>query len=143
MSDQKLGFGERLKEERERLNMSQSEFAKAAGVSTVSQGYYEQGRRKPSSDYLAELLRLTVDAVYVLTGNRMGSNGNGVVHKEPLDALPIVVNLQEEYGAFNGEQLKTIVNYAFTHQVDEQGIRDFLDTMFVIAEKEKPNNSNN
>lgn len=142
MTTEENGIGERLKEERLKLEMNQAEFAKATGVSTVSQGYYEQNRRKPGSDYLAKLAELKVDLVYVLTGNSSPSGKKMDIYKEPTDALVTVVNLQDDYGRFSGEQLKTLIEYAYRYQVDEQGMRSFLDSAYVIAGAKKPNNSN-
>ena len=48
-----MGIGERLKEERERLGFSQTEFAAVAGASKNSQYNYEKGERSPDAAYLA------------------------------------------------------------------------------------------
>ena len=48
-----MGIGERLKEERERIGLSQTEFAAKAGASKNSQYNYEKGERSPDAAYLA------------------------------------------------------------------------------------------
>lgn len=63
-----MGIGERLKEERERLGFSQTEFAALAGASKNSQYNYEKGERSPDAPYLAAVAEKGVDILYVITG---------------------------------------------------------------------------
>ena len=63
-----VGIGERLKEERERLGFSQTEFAAVAGASKNSQYNYEKGERSPDAAYLAAVAEKGVDILYVVTG---------------------------------------------------------------------------
>jgi len=63
-------IGARLKEERVRLALNQSQFAEAVGVTKNSQSNYESGLRKPDSEYLAKAASISVDVLYVLTGKR-------------------------------------------------------------------------
>lgn len=65
-----MGIGDRLKEERERLGFSQTEFAAVAGASKNSQYNYEKGDRSPDADYLAAVAERGVDILYVVTGER-------------------------------------------------------------------------
>ncbi|WP_036662663.1 helix-turn-helix transcriptional regulator [Pandoraea sp. SD6-2] len=60
----------RLKEERERLGMSQQALADACGVGLRSQQNYEKGERSPDAQYLASLADTGADVLYVLTGKR-------------------------------------------------------------------------
>ena len=64
------GFGPRLREERERLGMTQRVFGDIGGVEPNAQGKYESGERTPRVDYLAALSVRGVDALYVLSGIR-------------------------------------------------------------------------
>lgn len=66
--DSKLG--ERLREERERLGLSQAEFAEKVGVHRNTQVRYESGKRQPDSDYMAQIQDLGVDAGYLIFGRR-------------------------------------------------------------------------
>jgi len=63
-------FGDRLKEERERLGLSQTAFAERAGTTRKTQFNYETNARRPDTDYVALAIEMGVDAAYVLTGNR-------------------------------------------------------------------------
>ena len=64
------GIGPRLREERERLGMTQRVFGDIGGVEPNAQGKYESGERTPRVDYLAALAVRGVDALYVLSGLR-------------------------------------------------------------------------
>lgn len=64
------GLGPRLREERERLGMTQRVFGDIGGVEPNAQGKYESGERTPRADYLAALADRGVDALYVLSGER-------------------------------------------------------------------------
>lgn len=65
--------GARLREERERLGLSQAELAMNLGQSRDSQGRYETGKRSPDWDYLDSLSGLGADVLYILTGERRSS----------------------------------------------------------------------
>ena len=69
-----LSFGERLLEERQRLGLTQVEFAKQGGVSRLAQLKYEHGEHMPSVEYLERLFRAKVDAIFLLTGRRLKSD---------------------------------------------------------------------
>ena len=63
-------FGERLKEERERLRLNQTAFGEIGGVKKQAQLNYEKGERNPDAEYLALIAMAGVDVAYVLTGAR-------------------------------------------------------------------------
>lgn len=62
------GFGFRLRQERERLGLTQRVFGDIGGVEPNAQGKYENGDRTPRLDYLAAVAAKGVDPLYVLTG---------------------------------------------------------------------------
>jgi len=64
------GIGTRLREERERLGLTQRVFGDIGGVEPNAQGKYESGERTPKADYLAAVAARGVDALYVLSGRR-------------------------------------------------------------------------
>jgi phage repressor protein C with HTH and peptisase S24 domain len=66
-------FGGRLKEERARLSMSQTELAAIGGVGKTTQINYEKDARSPDAAYLSALARAGVDVQYLLTGHRFGT----------------------------------------------------------------------
>ena len=63
-------FSQRLKEERERLKLSQTDFAEYCGVKKNAQIKYEKGERQPDSDYLQKAHKFGVDVSYLLTDIR-------------------------------------------------------------------------
>ncbi|MGE1153310.1 helix-turn-helix domain-containing protein [Pseudomonas sp. ICMP 460] len=63
------GIGSRLRQERERLGMSQKNFGEVGGVEANAQGKYESGGRAPKADYLSRVAERGVDVLYVLTGS--------------------------------------------------------------------------
>lgn len=64
------GIGERLREERERLRLSQAAFGEIGGVKANAQGKYESGERYPAADYLQAVAEIGVDVLFVVTGLR-------------------------------------------------------------------------
>lgn len=65
-----IEIGLRLKEERERLNFSQTAMAEIGGKKKLAQLKYEQGESSPTAAYLAAVGRVGVDVLYVITGER-------------------------------------------------------------------------
>ncbi len=61
-------FAIRLKQERRRLRMNQTEFASTGGVQKQAQFTYEKGLRYPDASYLAGIAEVGVDVLYLLTG---------------------------------------------------------------------------
>ncbi|MFP3343337.1 S24 family peptidase [Halomonas sp. SIMBA_159] len=61
---------DRLKIERQRLGLSQDEFARQAGVSKRAQANYESGERYPKTDYLETIHGFGVDTNFIVTGER-------------------------------------------------------------------------
>ncbi len=68
-----VSFFERLRDERQRLGLSQTELAEAGGVTKKTQGLYERGDRSPSADYLMAVSTVGMDLPYLLSGNRLVS----------------------------------------------------------------------
>ncbi|WP_368736271.1 helix-turn-helix domain-containing protein [Pseudomonas aeruginosa] len=64
------GTGERLREERDRLGMNQTDFGASLGVSRGTQKAYELGSSSPDIRYLYALQSIGVDVQYILTGRR-------------------------------------------------------------------------
>lgn len=60
----------RLKEERERLGLSQAEFAKMMGLHRNTVVRYESGDREPDSGFLARVGDIGVDPGYLLYGRK-------------------------------------------------------------------------
>ena len=63
-------IGTRLREERNRLGLTQPELAARAGVGKQAQLRYEAGERNPDTVYLAALAHAGADVLYIVTGQR-------------------------------------------------------------------------
>ena len=65
-----VNIGDRLKEERERLRMTQESFSVAGGAGKRAYIRYEQGERLPDAGFLAALSASGADVLYIVTGQR-------------------------------------------------------------------------
>lgn len=65
-----MSIGERIAEERKRLGITQSAFAKKLGISLSSQKRYETNERLPNIHYIGAISAVGVNAGYVMTGSR-------------------------------------------------------------------------
>ena len=63
--------GLRLREERNRLGISQTDFAEQAGVSRGSQVNYESGEREPDAAYYEAIAKLGASLTYIHEGERI------------------------------------------------------------------------
>lgn len=72
------GLGERLREERKRLGLSQADFGALGGVRANAQSKYESDERSPDTDYLSGIMSAGVDVLYVLTGKRTPVTADGL-----------------------------------------------------------------
>lgn len=68
-----VSFGERLREERVKAGLSQTEFGELAGVTKKTQMLYEADERVPDARYLIAAIGAHVDVQYILTGARQVS----------------------------------------------------------------------
>ena len=96
----------RLKEERERLKLTQAEIAERCGVSREIWGKYERGQAVPGGEVLFALAQIGADTQYILTGQRPG------------DSLP-------------NREAALVDNYRAT---DERGKRIIEQTAFLAAQ---------
>lgn len=83
------GFGLRLRQERERLGLNQTELASIGGVKRLAQSQYEKELSSPTVKYLAAVSAVGVDVQYALWGAR-----------PDMATLPLVEQSQIEIGAF-------------------------------------------
>ena len=110
-----VGIGERLKEERERLGFSQTEFAAVAGASKNSQYNYEKGDRSPDAAYLAAVAEKGVDILYVVTGVM----------------TPKVVE------GFTAAEDELVNQYRALPEADQAAVHRIVSAMWAMSAKEK------
>ena len=123
-----VSLGERLREERERLGMSQTQFGDLAQVTKKTQMLYEGDQRSPKADYLTAIASQGVDVQYVLTGNRSvpESQPLGLPVTEPRpDLSPVkMYDIEAAAGAgrsFEGEPVKSVLHFP-SSELAEQGL---------------------
>ena len=70
MKKDKISFlgAERLREERERIELRQEDAEEKFGISRVTWGKYERGDSTPGADVLTALAALGADTRYILEG---------------------------------------------------------------------------
>lgn len=69
-----LTFGERLREERERMGLTQTAMAEIGGVKRTTQHIYETDIRVPDLNYLTLVKDAGADLSYLVLGERQPSN---------------------------------------------------------------------
>ena len=104
---QMSGIGSRLRQERERLGLSQKAFGMIGGVEANAQGKYENGDRASKADYLSRVAERGVDVLYVLTGS-------------PTPTLMDNLSQVEE---------KVLVSYRVLQKEDQDAIRRLTTTL--------------
>ena len=65
-----MDIGARLREERERLEMTQEAFGRIGGVLKRALIRYEKNERMPDAAFLAAIAAAGADVLYILTGQR-------------------------------------------------------------------------
>ena len=105
------GIGSRLRQERERLGLSQKSFGEIGGVEANAQGKYENGDRAPKADYLSRVAARGVDVLYVLTGS-------------PTPTLIDNLSQIEE---------KVLISYRILHKEDQDAIRRLTTTLAELS----------
>jgi transcriptional regulator with XRE-family HTH domain len=90
-----MTIGERLKEERSRLGLSQTDLGAAGGVGKTTQINYEKGTGTPDAKYLAAVEVLGVDVLYVVTGQR-SSLGEQQLSNDDFEIVMHIRNLNDE-----------------------------------------------
>jgi len=80
-----MNLFERIKEERERLGHSQTEFAAVADASKHSQINWEKGETAPNATVLAAWAKIGVDVMYIVTGIRADAHTHLAMKQRSLE----------------------------------------------------------
>ena len=75
-------IGERLADERKRLNFTQKQVYEALGLGAASLSRYEQGKRTLDLIQAHDFAALGYDIHFVLTGNRLGASVSDLSEEE-------------------------------------------------------------
>ncbi|WP_085656124.1 helix-turn-helix domain-containing protein [Pseudomonas sp. B11(2017)] len=90
-----MTIGDRLKEERSRLGLSQTDLGAAGGVGKTTQINYEKGSGSPDAKYLAAAAELGVDVLYVVTGERKPTAA-GSISAQAAEFLEVYQRIDEQ-----------------------------------------------
>lgn len=90
-----MTIGARLKDERTRLRLSQTELALAAGVSKNTQINYEKDERTPDASYLIAIASVGVDVSFVLF-NKAEKTSVESLDKLELEIIGFLRGMSEE-----------------------------------------------
>ena len=109
-----MDIGTRLREERDRLGMTQEGFGQAGGVLKRALIRYEKGERMPDATFLAAIAAAGADVLYILTGQRSGVAAAAPVAAEPAAQLSRrALAVAQNYEATSEEGKKIIEAAAF------------------------------
>lgn len=126
-----MSFGDRLKEERKRLDKTQEQLAQQGNVTVQSYRKYESDKLMPSSKFLELIAGSGADIQFLVTGHR--SVNREVIYNEPTDALVHILQLQDEFGTFNAEQIKALIGHAWHNQAGIDDLREFIKSALIVA----------
>lgn len=101
-----MTIGDRLREERERLKLSQPNFAAIAGTTKQTLFSWESGKTAPDGFLLAAFAAAGVDVLYVVTGQR--SQGAAEVDLLPSDERVLV----DAYRRCNADARRNLIQTA-------------------------------
>lgn len=107
-------IGARIREERNRMALSQEAFGAIPGVTKQAQIKYEKDERHPDTLYLAAIAAAGADVLYILTGVRSGVAAAAPVAAEPAAQLSRrALAVAQNYEATSEEGKKIIEAAAF------------------------------
>ena len=123
-------LGERIKEERKRIHLTQAQLANEVGISDTYMGAIERGERSLTLDTLVKLAnRIGVTIDYLLTDFVDGSNESiidefkQIIDNQPLDRKVMALQvLRTIFGYFNNQNdgpFVLSVNYNIDNQTKE------------------------
>ena len=113
------GIGSRLRQERERLGLSQKSFGEIGGVEANAQGKYENGDRAPKADYLSRVAGRGVDVLFVLTGSPTPTLIDNLSHVEEKVLISYRVLQKEDQDAIR-RLTTTLAELSAPHPVKER-----------------------
>ena len=117
-------FGARLREERERLDLSQQHCADVAGVGLSTWKRWEKDQAMPS-DKMERLAAIGFDGDFLLTGNR--DRDRAKVSAE--EALMRVLDALEQLGlakTLTLDQLKPLIGFAFSDRSSVEELKEVI-----------------
>ena len=104
-------LGERIREERLRLNLTQAQLAEAVDISDTYMGAIERGERSLTLDTLVRLVnRLGVTVDYLLADSVIDSDANimeqfkQIIDNQPMDRKQMAINVLRRIFSYFGQE---------------------------------------
>ena len=113
-------IGKRLKEERNKLGLYQSDIAERCGVSREQWGKYERGENKPSSEKLFSFQKAGIDIDYVMHG----------VHAD-------ITRPSENLPEYTAEEAELLTLFRQLSAADRHVLKRQAQMLLAVAEQEK------
>lgn len=110
-------IGERLREERERLELTQPAFAEAAGAKKRTLIDWEKGVSSPTAVQLSALAEIGADVLYILTGQRSAHH----IRPHP---LPGVAEPTTNYVVLSRDEAALLDNYRHSPPEARRAIKE-------------------
>ena len=120
------GFGHRLRDERERLGLSQTALASVAGIKRLAQSQYEKESSSPSVRYLAAIAPTGINLDYVVFGRITGEERLTEEEKYRIEAeafQAVEVFVQNQPGGQLGAEGRFALFQAFRSQRKEEALK--------------------
>lgn len=133
-----MSTGARLREERERLKLSQTQLADKIGISRVTLGRYESGKREVGAEVFDKLGQLGMRVEYILTGTKVEGAKKAVRAlwkvlnslTKQLQLEPILVRLAVDMA---GSEVEAEAKFQPTHDQIDKVVADILQDSPVLA----------
>jgi transcriptional regulator with XRE-family HTH domain len=114
---QETEVGLRLRAERKRLGLTQSQLGARGGVSLSSQHAYESGLHRPDTRYLARVAEAGVDMQYVVLGQKTEPRSPSNLDWKAMEAIGLLI---EQSATEPGEQMPLALKFHFLRVFYEQ-----------------------
>jgi len=101
---------QRIREERLRLGMNQTNFGALGGVTKESQLNYESGERRPDTAYLERVAAGGADVLYILAGMR----------------LKLVMEVQNPKLELDPDEIELLNDYRHIPEATRRGLRTVI-----------------
>lgn len=125
-----MTFGARLKAERLRLGLTQSELAEALGIHVNSQSGYETEANSPTADYLAQVIAMGFNANFLFNGVHDAVGGSPLV----ADTVAILVQLPPQMQATCFAMVNMFRRSAMGAQASAEQAEDFARAARVFSQ---------
>lgn len=119
-------FGNRLKEQRKKLGLTQTEIAEKCGISARMWGDYERGKYFPRNENLLAIEQAGIDMNYVQHGNRV-----------QVDETANIAALTPAHNVLSQEEQELLDIFRQLESSDRHALKRQAQMLLAIAQQEK------